>query len=62
VQDDRRPRAQFARGKYGQHLYVVPDADLVLVRLGREVGYPHWPELLSDLASRLDQSTSAKTS
>jgi CubicO group peptidase (beta-lactamase class C family) len=50
VQDDRHPRALFARGKFAQHLYVVPDADLVLVRLGRDNGYPHWPELLSDLA------------
>jgi hypothetical protein len=29
-----------ARGKFAQHLYVVPDADLVLVRLGRDNGYP----------------------
>jgi CubicO group peptidase (beta-lactamase class C family) len=58
VQDDRRPRAQFARGKYGQHLYVVPDSDLVLVRLGRDLGYRHWPELLSEMARRLDESTS----
>jgi CubicO group peptidase (beta-lactamase class C family) len=58
VQDDRRPRAQFARGKYGQHIYVVPEDDLVLVRFGRDFGYPDWPELLSELARRLDQSTS----
>jgi CubicO group peptidase (beta-lactamase class C family) len=51
VQDDRHPRALFARGKFAQHLYVVPDADLVLVRLGRDNGYRHWPELLSDLAN-----------
>ena len=56
VQDDRRPRAQFARGKYGQHIYVVPESDLVLVRLGRDAGYRHWPQLLSDLASRLDKT------
>jgi CubicO group peptidase (beta-lactamase class C family) len=53
VQDDRRPRAQFARGKYAQHVYVVPEHDLVLVRFGRDFGYPHWPELLSDLAARI---------
>jgi hypothetical protein len=53
VQDQRRPRAQFARGNYGQHVYVVPATDLVLVRFGRDFGYPHWPELLSDLAARL---------
>jgi CubicO group peptidase (beta-lactamase class C family) len=54
VQDDRRPPARFARGKYAQHLYVVPESDLVLVRFGRDVGYPHWPELLGDMAARLD--------
>jgi CubicO group peptidase (beta-lactamase class C family) len=62
VQDDRRPPARFALGKYGQHLYVVPDSDLVLVRFGRDAGYPHWPELLDDLARRLDQSISGKGS
>jgi hypothetical protein len=55
--DDRHPPAVFARGKYGQHLYVVPDSDLVLVRFGRDLGYRHWPELLSDLASRLEASS-----
>jgi CubicO group peptidase (beta-lactamase class C family) len=53
VQDDRRPPARFARGKYAQHIYVVPDSDLVLVRFGRDAGYRHWPELLSELARRL---------
>jgi CubicO group peptidase (beta-lactamase class C family) len=62
VQDDRSPPAFFARGKYGQHIYVVPDQDLVLVRFGRDTGYPHWPELLSDIARQLDESTSGKTS
>jgi CubicO group peptidase (beta-lactamase class C family) len=57
VQDQRRPPARFARGRYGQHLYLVPEDDLVLVRFGRDVGYRHWPELLSDLARRLDQPT-----
>jgi CubicO group peptidase (beta-lactamase class C family) len=58
TQDDRHPPAVFARGKYGQHLYVVPDSDLVLVRFGRDAGYPHWPQLLSDLARRLNEATS----
>jgi CubicO group peptidase (beta-lactamase class C family) len=62
VQDDRSPPALFARGKYGQHIYVVPEDDLVLVRLGTDTGYRHWPQLLSDLASRLDQSTSSEAS
>jgi len=62
VQDDRRPPAFFARGKYAQHIYVVAKTRLVLVRFGRDFGYPHWPELLSDLARRLDESTSGKAS
>jgi CubicO group peptidase (beta-lactamase class C family) len=62
IQDDRRPPAVFARGKYGQLIYVVPASDLVLVRFGRDAGYPHWPELLSDLARRLDESTPTKVS
>ena len=62
VQDDRRPPALFARGKYGQHLYVVPKDDLVLVRLGTDTGYRQWPQLLSDLASRLGRSTSSEAS
>jgi CubicO group peptidase (beta-lactamase class C family) len=62
TQGDRHPPAVFARGKYGQHLYVVPDSDLVLVRFGRDAGYRHWPQLLSDLARRLDQATAGKAS
>jgi CubicO group peptidase (beta-lactamase class C family) len=61
VQEQRRPRAQFARGKYGQHIYVVPASDLVLVRFGRDTGYPFWPELLDDLARRLDEAAPATT-
>ena len=60
VQDDRHPPAVLARGRYGQHLYVVPDSDLVLVRFGRDAGYRHWPQLLSDLARQLDQATSGR--
>jgi hypothetical protein len=62
VQDERQPRAQFARGKYGQYIYVVAASDLVLVRLGWDVGYRHWPQLLSDLARRLNESASGKAS
>ena len=62
VQNDRSPQAFFARGKYAQHIYVVAKTGLVLVRFGRDFGYENWPELLSDLARRLDQSTSGKTS
>ena len=53
VQSDRRPPAFFARGKYAQPIYVVPESRLVLVRFGSDAGYQHWPQLLSDLARRL---------
>jgi hypothetical protein len=39
---------------------VVAKTGLVLVRLGRDVGDRHRPQLLGELASRLDQSTAAK--
>jgi hypothetical protein len=48
--------------RYAQHLYVVPKSRLVLVRFGRNFGYEYWPQLLSDLARRLDESTSGKAS
>jgi CubicO group peptidase (beta-lactamase class C family) len=54
VQNSRRPPAFFALGKYAQLIYVVPATRLVLVRFGRAAGYDRWPELLSDLARRLD--------
>jgi CubicO group peptidase (beta-lactamase class C family) len=60
VQDQRRPPARLALGKYGQYIYVVPDSDLVLVRFGRDTGYPYWAELLDDLARRLDEAAPAR--
>jgi CubicO group peptidase (beta-lactamase class C family) len=60
VQGDRSPPAFFARGKYGQHLYVVPEDDLVLVRFGRDAGYRHWPELLSEMARQLEEPSSGR--
>jgi hypothetical protein len=60
VQDARRPPAFFARGKYGRHVYVVAKTGPVLVRFGRDVGDQHWPELLSDLTGRLEESTSVE--
>lgn len=62
VQDEHWPRAQFARGKYAQHLCVVPESGLVLVRIGRDSGYPHQPQLLGELAGRLAEPASGKRS
>jgi CubicO group peptidase (beta-lactamase class C family) len=50
-----------ARGKYGQYIYVAPEKDLVIVRLGKEEGergYGYWISLFDNLATKLD--TSAK--
>jgi CubicO group peptidase (beta-lactamase class C family) len=50
-----------ARGKYGQYIYVAPEKDLVIVRLGKEEGeqgYDYWISLFEELSTKLD--TSAK--
>lgn len=50
-----------ARGKYGQYIYVAPENDLVIVRLGKEEGergYDYWISLFEEVAAGLD--TSAK--
>ena len=52
-----------ARGKYGQYIYVAPEKDLVIVRLGKEEGeqgYDYWISLFEELSTKLD--TSAKGS
>jgi CubicO group peptidase (beta-lactamase class C family) len=46
-----------ARGKYGQYIYVAPEKDLVIVRLGKEEGekgYDYWIDLFEQLATKLD--------
>src|ERR687897_524689 len=51
------------RGKYGQYIYVAPEKDLVIVRLGKEEGeqgYDNWISLFEELSTKLD--TSAKGS
>jgi CubicO group peptidase (beta-lactamase class C family) len=52
-----------ARGNYGQYIYVAPEKDLVIVRLGKEEGergYGYWINLFEELSTKLD--TSAKKS
>src|SRR5829696_5803082 len=52
-----------ALGKYGQYIYVAPERDLVIVRLGKEEGErgnSYWIELFEELATKLE--TSAKES
>jgi CubicO group peptidase (beta-lactamase class C family) len=48
-----------ARGNYGQYIYVAPEKDLVIVRLGKEEGergYGYWTSLFEQLATKLDTS------
>jgi CubicO group peptidase (beta-lactamase class C family) len=48
-----------ARGKYGQYIYVAPEKDLIIVRLGKEEGergYGYWMNLFEELATKLDVS------
>jgi CubicO group peptidase (beta-lactamase class C family) len=52
-----------AQGNYGQYIYVAPEKDLVIVRLGKEEGekgYGYWTSLLDRLSTKVD--TSAKGS
>jgi CubicO group peptidase (beta-lactamase class C family) len=49
----------FARGNLGQFIFVAPDANLVMVRLGREFGYEHWNGLLDRLATEITTARSS---
>jgi len=42
-----------AQGNLGQYVYVAPDRDLVIVRLGDDAGVEDWPQRLAELANRL---------
>ena len=41
-----------ARGNLGQFIYVAPDKDLVIVRMGEGFGYDRWPEVLRSIADK----------
>ena len=47
------PGRFMARGNYGQFIYVAPDKDLVIVRMGESFGYNRWPELLRSIADKV---------
>jgi len=48
-----------AQGNYGQYIYVAPEKDLVIIRLGKEEGekgYGYWTDLFEELSTKLDTS------
>ena len=53
--DADRPGRFYAFGKYGQYIYVAPDAKTVVVRLGRDWGVDNgtWLATFRDLADQL---------
>jgi len=57
--DTARPHRFFARGNKGQFIYVDADADVVVVRTGRNFGIDDWPEVLRDVADTVVASNSS---
>jgi CubicO group peptidase (beta-lactamase class C family) len=55
--DVERSGRFYALGKYGQYIYVAPDADAVVVRLGRDwgVGETTWLATFRDVADQLER-------
>jgi CubicO group peptidase (beta-lactamase class C family) len=55
--DVQRPGRFYAMGKYGQYIYVAPDADAVIVRLGSSWGVenPTWLATFRDITDQLER-------
>jgi CubicO group peptidase (beta-lactamase class C family) len=55
--DVERPGRFYAMGKYGQYIYVAPDADAVVVRLGRDWGVPNveWLATFREISDQLER-------
>jgi CubicO group peptidase (beta-lactamase class C family) len=57
--DPERPDRFYALGKYGQYIYVAPDADTVVVRFGRNSGVSSttWLATFREIANQLERRT-----
>ena len=44
----------FARGNYGQFIYLVPESNLMIIRFGKQFGYDDWPAVFADIAFKID--------
>jgi CubicO group peptidase (beta-lactamase class C family) len=55
--DPDQPGRFYALGKYGQYIYVAPDADTVVVRFGRSSGVTSttWLATFRDVADQLER-------
>jgi CubicO group peptidase (beta-lactamase class C family) len=55
--DPNHPGRFYAFGKYGQFIYVAPDADVVVVRFGRSSGVDRvaWLAAFGDVADQLER-------
>jgi CubicO group peptidase (beta-lactamase class C family) len=55
--DMERPGRFYARGKYGQYIYVAPDANAVVVRLGSDWGVENttWLATFRDIVDQLER-------
>jgi hypothetical protein len=52
--DRARPGRFYAKGNFGQFIYVDPKTDVVVVRTGTDFGIPDWPSVLRQVADRVD--------
>jgi CubicO group peptidase (beta-lactamase class C family) len=45
--------ALFAKGILGQYIYIKPDKEIIIVRLGKSSGKSDWPKLFKGLSEKL---------
>lgn len=51
--DELRRDGYLAEGNHGQFIYVVPNQDLVVLRMGTRYGYDDWHGILREIADQL---------